>query len=688
MLSESKPSFSEKIILTDDHSYKTTKDNINGSSIHGINHDILVDDIHKTFQIALVDIKKTATEEEIYCIKKPLEGEGDFKFIAVSYRWGELEETTVDTQVDYLATVTSFDMRDFYKLCKWMTMEDDLKHINYAWVDAICVDRTNHRRRKETIYQMSNIYERATYIVSVPDLHLSYLMDTNTKANQIICDTIDNSQYIYHLIHENTDELVKIDEQWLDSIRVPKNQGKRQMLAKYDVHFDDGLQQKYNSKHYPDEAYNQDYSLGTGTSPYSHRNISYMIDFTKSSCGKESTPKGKDEYVSWNDHVEEIQNNEWKRLIALRTQSIQQSMDFLTDLIKDWSQRVWVINEYNIAKRKNKLKYWFIQLEGPQVSSRNESFCFFRFDFDDLFLSFNGGGAEKSNCIFNLGSSYHALTTYSEYMYQKFIRTMRRQLNRQTFLEMMLKSKASRNEDRFHAILPLSEYMDKFGLLMSGSKITDIISVKLKLYEMMNTRHKLELLFLSNNPSSKVMVLPTFASSQIQWPTIKESTMLENDPCPCNFDLENENTIMLMDGHLHSHDDDDDDDDDDDADYHYRPRQDYKLNIKPCEYYTCDDSGFAEAILEKNKAICAVLGMGDPEERFEMVCVPSYGDSDIHASSILPSGNAKSRKLYLIGSFSKNKWLVTTALRISSTDNVPTWTAHYSNDDDVGFDIY
>ncbi|ORY98312.1 hypothetical protein BCR42DRAFT_430396, partial [Absidia repens] len=64
-------------------------------------------------------------------------------------------------------------------------------------------------------------------------------------------------------------------------------------------------------------------------------------------------------------------------------------MEFLMGLIKDWSTRVWVISEFNIAKKKNNLKYWFTQV-GPGWSfwtynamEGDEKFTFFKFDFNN-----------------------------------------------------------------------------------------------------------------------------------------------------------------------------------------------------------------------------------------------------------------------------------------------------------------
>ncbi|ORZ04121.1 hypothetical protein BCR42DRAFT_199954 [Absidia repens] len=118
----------------------------------------------------------------IHCVKKTLEDD-DLEFVALSYRWGELHETLIYTGVGYTASVTSFALDDFYELCYMMTLEPDLTDIKYMWVDAICVDQ-RPSKRKAIIYQMSNIYERATYILAVPDLHLTYLKEISIKITK------------------------------------------------------------------------------------------------------------------------------------------------------------------------------------------------------------------------------------------------------------------------------------------------------------------------------------------------------------------------------------------------------------------------------------------------------------------------------------------------------------------------
>jgi hypothetical protein len=106
-------------------------------------------------------------------------------------------------------------------------------------------------------------------------------------------------------------------------------------------------------------------------------------------------------------------------------------VDFMADLIKDWSSRVWVISEYNIAKRKNNMKYWFTQLG---EFYKMKEITFFPFDFTDTSLAATIDGIPNP---FGKASSKPAYITIH--------RTMISQLKQQTFFEMMLKSKASKN---------------------------------------------------------------------------------------------------------------------------------------------------------------------------------------------------------------------------------------------------
>ncbi|CAO3601313.1 unnamed protein product [Absidia cylindrospora] len=166
----------------------------------------------------------------------------------------------------------------------------------------------------------------------------------------------------------------------------------------------------------------------------------------------------------------------WPQRLIEKGNAIRQAMRFLEDLIIDWSSRVWVISEFHIAKKKNNLKYWFIALNVFNVP-------FFKFDFTNpAFYS----DIENSVRKYNLEVSG---------VHLRFHSTIINQLNAQGFLKMMLKSKASKNEDRFYAILPQSKYKDQVSQVDQWN-ITTLISVKLKLFEIMDAEDKWILLFL------------------------------------------------------------------------------------------------------------------------------------------------------------------------------------------------
>ncbi|CAO3615624.1 unnamed protein product [Cunninghamella echinulata] len=136
----------------------------------------------KDLDLVLVDIHKSVYSE-IKCVKKKLNDKG-LKYIAISYRWGELNEQLVKTP-DYTAHITSFDFREFINLCYFIKAEKDLKNIQYLWIDAISINQQSHEQKKETILKMSDIYKRATHILAVPDLHYRYLMKNPANRHAI-----------------------------------------------------------------------------------------------------------------------------------------------------------------------------------------------------------------------------------------------------------------------------------------------------------------------------------------------------------------------------------------------------------------------------------------------------------------------------------------------------------------------
>ncbi|ORZ06427.1 hypothetical protein BCR42DRAFT_456403 [Absidia repens] len=478
----------------------------------------------KPFKVVLIDIRTAGNSETIECIEMPLETEG-LKFVALSYRWGELAETIIDTNLGYLATVTSFAMNDFYCLCRKMIDETDLKSIRYAWVDAICVDQTNYKRRKATIHHMSDIYERATYIVAIPDLHRQYLLNVSSANEKFAQDLDNNDNYIYHLIQGHTDELVELDKAFFDHIKTTKEdldvETWRTTYAKYVWRDSTGMD---GFRFIPDNCYGK----------FGYRPTKQV--FLKNYPYLDGDPNMKNQpRTDLNDHISiadfplldprrgyrdltDMSSMTWKNLIIRRRNEILHAIQSLIDLIKDWSSRVWVISEFHIAKKKNNLKFWFIGLSGVRLGFST----FFEFDFGDTIVPPN------TDLKINAQRHYRALQN-----------TMIKQLTTQTFFQMMLGAKASKNEDRFYAILPHSKYKNKIDQVAHWN-ISTLLSVKLKLFEIVDVRDKLLLLFLAGNshgPNSYES-WPSFATSTITFAS--EHTDFHSW-FPSNFELNNNN---------------------------------------------------------------------------------------------------------------------------------------------------
>ncbi|CAO3601447.1 unnamed protein product [Absidia cylindrospora] len=416
------------------------------------------------FQVVLVDIRKAAEDKRIHCVEMPLESE-DLAFVALSYRWGELDEKIVNTKLGYLASVTSFDLEDFYLLCRVMTMEPDLKSIKYVWVDAICVDQTNYERRKATIHRMSNIYEKAAHILAVPDLHRQHLKDISKATIEITNKFQFLADYIYYLIQGNSEQLIQLDNAFLNDINLPEDPTLRQLLTKYTDAFTEGFTEpQYRHPKFATDAaiehlYNvsQAPSLAKQNDPHPCPNCADMDDPVGKSQTQQLDDMGNrgsnsvvgdrdcerlhhcDSYpcpLGLSDHERypleiDAQFLSWKDYIIKRRQAILTILDYLKDLVRDWSSRVWVVSEFNIAKKKNNLKYWFIGI----TVNKTCSLPFFSFDFTDPAF-----GKNRTQS----GALIPVLYKRKPSIYE-FHTTLYVNLSMETFLRMILETKASKN---------------------------------------------------------------------------------------------------------------------------------------------------------------------------------------------------------------------------------------------------
>ncbi|ORZ08218.1 hypothetical protein BCR42DRAFT_425472, partial [Absidia repens] len=462
---------------------------------------------------------------------------------ALSYRWGELDEQIVAATDDYHARIVSFQLDDFFKLCEAMQHEPNLQHIEYVWVDALCVDQENVEKRKATIYHMNHIYLQAKAVIAVPDLHAAHISAT-TSANRDAMNLVKKySRYLYYLLDKSPgaqQSLDEMDNTWMDSLGMPKL-----------------------------DLYRRDFMNSNNTittsSQSNDRNddnpciIQQMMTLMHQRYSEDKADHGDQlqyrlmvelQRLEWQRQRLECQRQrlEWQRHLEQRKTEITQSMKFLQSIMEDWSNRTWVISEYHLARRRRgTLKFWYNQLSCPELNG----YPFFEYNFDNYAKP---QPVYSDHPIFLQMLQQHHRKDYKRQMAEltnEFYDSMRRQLTSRTVLELILQSKASRNEDRFYSIIPLApkyrHYLkDKHSVSSLG--ISDMLSVRLRLLKWLDTKDKLNLLFCAQNPitSKTVALLPTFAT---QLKTIKRGLLQliteHRDP---NFDYDNPDCVRLTRG--------------------------------------------------------------------------------------------------------------------------------------------
>ncbi|CAO3652466.1 unnamed protein product [Cunninghamella blakesleeana] len=316
---------------------------------------------------------------------------------------------------------------------------------------------------------MNQIYKNAIYILTVPDLHNYYLYQN--IANREIIDLIyKHKDTIHHDIthHPITDKKNNVENSKSDST----------------------LQANNNNDHYNSviqNLMNMDIIKDNGE-------IKKYIEVLKNKIGdirKEN---------------EELRKGIEGLKIGKKEDELKKVYGFLAYLLNDWSDRVWVISEYQIAKEKyikhrTPLKYIFVSLlwnDDQSATARS----FFSYSFTD----------QHNSKISNINDD--PMIDYEEVdNNNKFISFLESKFIQRSHINMMVGSNASRNEDRFYAILPSwSEY--KSLIHDKNTNITDMQSVKLKLYEILNDDdlwEKARLLVTSSICESKP-VFPTFAT--------------------------------------------------------------------------------------------------------------------------------------------------------------------------------
>ncbi|CAO3653226.1 unnamed protein product [Cunninghamella echinulata] len=197
---------------------------------------------------------------------------------------------------------------------------------------------------------------------------------------------------------------------------------------------------------------------------------------------------------------------------------MNKAYEFLAYLVDHWANCAWVISEYHIAIKKEEsqetpLKYIFISILTGFVQKKPLTFYSFSFYSPPIILN-----------VYDTKMLNIQVIEFDKFMHMKcsevvnhntFIRFLRRKLQARDHSTLILNSKTSRNEDCFHAILPSwKEYSHTIKDKNTNSNwhITDMISVKLKLYETMdNLWDKARLLYTCSWQLTS-SVLPSYAN--------------------------------------------------------------------------------------------------------------------------------------------------------------------------------
>ncbi|CAO3593797.1 unnamed protein product [Absidia cylindrospora] len=225
---------------------------------------------------------------------------------------------------------------------------------------------------------------------------------------------------------------------------------------------------------------------------------------------------------------------------------------------------------------------------------------------------------------------------------------------------MMLDSKASKTEDRFYAILPHTKYKDKINQVAHW-ELNTLLSVKLKLFEIMDTKDKLTLLFLGQIYGQTI--LPTFATPTIPSDRMKQHIL----EYPLNFDL-TKPTITL---HVHAH----------------HSRLFYYIQLIP-QKYSVLPKHYRELILrpvidDLKESVGNQFQLDNHNLVFDMVRLSYFDENALESPAEMESSHLFT--MCLIGSFVENKWFVSIGY---PTIKIEEWDHHDNDDHGIVFNLY
>ncbi|ORZ07423.1 hypothetical protein BCR42DRAFT_426236 [Absidia repens] len=223
---------------------------------------------------------------------------------------------------------------------------------------------------------------------------------------------------------------------------------------------------------------------------------------------------------------------------------------------------------------------------------------------------------------------------------------MHRRLTKRTVLEMMLQTKASKHEDRFHSIIPLApkykhHIKDRHSISRLG--ISDMLSVRLQLMAWMDTKDRLMLVFCKRHPlPSRTPLLPTFAShfKAIQ-PGLMACFTTTIRGVQCNFDLTTtttNNDIRL---------------------YHHSIGHMLWLSPRVLYLHKSKRRSFYQDMGGQSHPLWASLGLDPARDPLEAVSIPLFLiDATLTETTTSLPWYGLTSDLQVVGSREKNIWLV------------------------------
>ncbi|KAI8078885.1 uncharacterized protein BX664DRAFT_362434 [Halteromyces radiatus] len=476
---------------------------------------------NQIFDLVLVDMVASYKTQRLVCVKRNMYQAGSsYKYVCVSYRWGEYNEQIALTP-DYNAHVTSFGISDLINLCTQILYWNYQEHVKehgiddeeedddddddddycdgrprFLWVDAISVDQMDHSHKKTTVHRMKEIYARAEMIIAVPDLHIAYLLKDPNSREYIITLTKNGKRVHRHITlqcmnkeSDDNEDDIKNDQVGQENIDVQEQ--KSQDESNRGTHKHRGFRQFFKDTIRQSRLATSGHDGNKGITenniqdPVIDDDVLFKSDDEKGGDTQKkddddgkTTPTCNTDKESDHDHQKNQSCLCDVGMSQIEKEDYNRALTYLKHVVDDWANRVWVISECSIGRR-SKMKLWFLSIGYYlRIADRPSQLL-------DLFN-------EERPTIFD------------------------QPLKERSFLDMMLNSNATRNEDRFYAILPLFKEFKPFADNhdISNWGITDMLSVRLQLFRMVNFQEKLAILLSCTiiNFSSDV-ILPSFASN-------------------------------------------------------------------------------------------------------------------------------------------------------------------------------